>query len=84
MKQTYGTQPMKLLFSNDIINYDGFSYQGRDDWKGTDLHKEYTQLHIDYVNLKRQEFHTELGLDKRGKVIDHDKNIDKVQALIIG
>jgi hypothetical protein len=80
-KQTYGTQLMKLLFGNDIINFNGFSYQGNT-MTGLELQQKYNDLHIKLVESRKQQLYNELGLDESGNIIDRNKTFSKLHNLL--
>lgn len=80
-KITLGTQLMKLLFGDEIMNYDGFTYNGKS-YTGKALHREYNQLFLRLVQEKRNQLFSELGLDSTGTPINVKKSMDKLQALL--
>jgi predicted ester cyclase len=80
-KITLGTQLMKLLFGDEILNYGGFMLNGIE-YDGKALHKIYNDTFLDLIKEKRQQLFSELGLDKIGNPIDAQKSAEKVHKLL--
>ena len=79
-KITLGTQLMKLIFGDEIMNFSGFSLDGVSK-TGLELYREYNQSFIDLVNEKKKQLFTELGLDQYGRPTEKTSN-EKLQALL--
>lgn len=80
-KITLGTQIMKLLFGDGMLNVNGFEFDGKE-YNGKDLHKIYNDKFIDLVQEKRKQLFDELGLDSKGVPIDRKKSMTKLQAIL--
>lgn len=80
-KITLGTQLMKLLFGDDIINFNNFEYKGNK-ISGLDLHRHFNEAHIKLIESRQQELYSELGLDKHGIPVDYEKSVKKIQKLL--
>ncbi len=78
---TLGTQMLKLLFGDEIMKYDGYTYKGKT-YKGEELYSEYNTLFHKYVQEKQNQLYSELGLDTQGEPIDREKTLTKLQALL--
>lgn len=76
-----GTQPMKLLFGDEVLSFDGFNYNN-EILTGKELQKKYINLFGDLVKLKKDELYYELGLDENGNAIDIIKTSNKIQSLL--
>lgn len=80
-KITLGTQLMKLLFGDEILNYDGYNYNGKL-LSGKELHSIYNDTFIRLVSEKRNQLFTELGLDSKGVPVDIATSMDKLQEIL--
>lgn len=78
---TLGTQIMKLLFGDEILNYDGFNFNGKS-YSGNELHHIYNDAFIRLVQSKRSGLFKELGLDENGDIADKDLAISKLQEIL--
>ncbi len=92
---TLGTQLMKLLFGDGVMNIgqeivhkDGtkeiknpFILDGKP-YTGKELYQEYTNAFIDLINEKQGQLFNELGLDINGKAINKKETITKLQKLL--
>jgi len=76
-----GTQLMKLLFGDEIMNFNGFSYNG-EPRTGTSLHKEYNDLFLNLVKEKKAQLFDELGLDEFGIPKNANRSMAKLQDLL--
>jgi hypothetical protein len=80
-----GTQIFKLLFGDGMLDQDGFvlpGFNGGKPMKGSALYDIYNTTFQALVESKRQQLHTELGLDVDGIPIDEAATIQKVQTLL--
>lgn len=79
---TLGTQTMKLLFGDGVLNLDGFEYNGEKK-TGKGLHKIYNDLFIDLISNKRSQLYNQLGIDeKTNQPIEVEKTMTKLQSLL--
>lgn len=78
---TLGTQITKLLFGDNMMNIDGFEYNGQK-YSGRDLHKIYNDTFIKLTDQKKQQLYQELGLDTNGIPIDSKKTTSKLQSIL--
>ena len=60
-----GTQTMKLLFGNGVMDLDGFTYMGKP-YTGSDLKNKYEENFVKYIEHKRNILYKSLGLDANG------------------
>jgi len=77
-----GTQLMKLLFGDEIITFKDFSYGGRNDVTGAELHRTYNDLFIDLIKEKKAQLYDDLGLDDYGIPINMERTMGKLQHLL--
>lgn len=80
-KITLGTQLMKVLFGNGVIDAQGFIMDGQT-YSGQQLHRLYNDAFNDLIKSKKQQLHDELGLDEVGRPIDEQKSIKKLQEIL--
>jgi hypothetical protein len=78
---TLGTQLMKILFGDEILNYDGFNFNDKLH-TGVELHSIYNKAFIDLVQSKRSGLYKELGLDENGVATDKDLATKRLQAIL--
>lgn len=78
---TLMTQMMKLLFGDEVINYDGFTYQGKS-YNGRELHSLYNTAFIELVQTKQRQLYNELGLDENGVPKNSDIAREKLQKIL--
>lgn len=78
---TLGTQIMKLLFGDAILNETGFVYNGKE-YTGKQLHAIYNNHFINLVKTKKKQLFDELGLNNDGSPIDQDKTLEKLQRIL--
>lgn len=90
---SYGTQMLKVLFSNGILDVkSGFQ---NPEWKfdkpnegisrfisGQELFEKYNENFIQLVNIKKSQLYRELGLDSRGFVEDKNKFRNNIAKLL--
>jgi hypothetical protein len=81
-KVSMGTQFFKLLFGDGMIDANNFEIDGKK-LTGKELYQHYNQAFKDIVDSKKAELFSELGLDERGKVIDQNQFMVKLQDLLI-
>ena len=81
-KVSMGTQFFKLLFGDGMVDADNFEIDGKK-LTGKELYQHYNQAFKDIVDSKKAELFSELGLDERGKVIDQNQFMVKLQDLLI-
>lgn len=79
---TLGSQLIKLLFGDGMINEGGFEYNGKE-YTGKELHEIYNNDFTSLVNEKRTQLYDTLGLDEKGVPIDVDTSIKKLQDLLL-
>ncbi len=76
-KVTMGTQPLKLLFGDGVVDFDfGDGVSGRD------LLKEYNDSFGNLINMKKESLYKRLGLDKKGKPKNANETILKVHDML--
>jgi len=90
-KVSMGTQFFKLLFGDGMI--EEYKEEERDKYAtfpldgkmltGKELYQHYNNAFKDIVDSKKAELFSELGLDERGKVIDQNQFMVKLQDLLI-
>lgn len=80
-KITLGTQLMKVLFGNGVIDANGFTLDGQS-YTGKQLHEMYNTAFDSLIKSKKQQLHDELGLDDYGVPIDESKSISKLQQIL--
>lgn len=80
-KITLGTQLMKILFGNGVIDADNFSFEGQQ-INGKELHRIYNESFDSLIKLRQQQLYHELGLDEEGNPIDEKKSIEKLQKIL--
>jgi len=90
-KVSMGTQFFKLLFGDGMI--EEYKEEERDKYAtfpldekmltGKELYQHYNQAFKDIVDSKKAELFSELGLDERGKVINQNQFMVKLQDLLI-
>lgn len=80
-KITLGTQLMKLLFGDEIMNVNEFTYNGKV-LSGMELHREYNNNFIRLVSEKKLQLFAELGLDEKG-VANTTDSLTKLQSILI-
>jgi hypothetical protein len=80
-KITLGTQLMKLLFGDEIMNESGFTFNG-ETYTGKELHKKYNELFITLIKEKKNQLYSELGLDSNGTPVDAKKSTERLQQLL--
>lgn len=81
-KVSMGTQFFKLLFGDGMIEAENFDIDGKK-FTGKELYQHYNQAFKDIVDSKKAELFSELGLDEKGKVIDQNQFMVKLQDLLI-
>ena len=90
-KVSMGTQFFKLLFGDGMV--EEYKEEERDKYAtfpldgkmltGKELYKHYNEAFKDIVDSKKTELFSELGLDEKGKVIDQNQFMVKLQDLLI-
>jgi hypothetical protein len=78
---TLGTQLMKLLFGDGMMNLNGFMYNGKEH-TGKELHAIYNDLFSNLVNEKQSQLFDELGLDNSGNPVDTQKSMERLQDIL--
>lgn len=85
-KNTLGTQMMKVLFANGVLDMKDFVDPDNRTKKisGRELFEKYNQVFKDYINIKKEQLYLELGLDKNGNLVESSKEefYKKLEALI--
>ena len=81
-KVSMGTQFFKLLFGDGMIDADNFEIDGKK-LTGKELYQHYNEAFKDIVDSKKSELFSELGLDEKGKVINQNQFMVKLQDLLI-
>jgi len=76
-----GTQTLKLLFGDGMMDLEGFEYNG-ETINGKDLAKRFADNFDNYTKLRRNMLFKELGMDKEGNPIDTEKTMLKLQDLL--
>lgn len=80
-KITLGTQLMKILFGNGVIDASNFSFEGQE-VNGKELHRIYNESFDNLIKLRQQQLYSELGLNEAGNPIDEKKSIEKLQKIL--
>lgn len=80
-KITLGTQLMKVLFGNGVIDADGFTIDDNK-YNGKTLHRMYNDSFDQLVKVKKQQLFDELGLDEKGYPINEQSSINKLQQIL--
>lgn len=80
-KVTLGTQLMKVLFGNGVIDASGFEMDGQK-YDGKTLHRMYNDAFDQLVKVKKQQLFDELGLNEDGLPIDEQTSIKKLQQIL--
>lgn len=80
-KITLGTQLMKILFGNGVIDASNFTFEGVSH-TGRSLHKIYNDAFESLIKIKKEQLYDELGLDSRGLPVDEKKSINKLQQIL--
>lgn len=80
-KVTLGTQLMKVLFGNGVIDADGFIIDGQK-YDGKTLHRMYNDAFDELVKIKKNQLFDELGLDENGFPINEQTSIKKLQQIL--
>lgn len=80
-KITLGTQLMKILFGNGVIDASNFTFEGQE-LTGKELHRIYNESFDSLIKLRQQQLYHELGLDEAGNPIDAKKSIEKLQKIL--
>lgn len=78
---TLGTQLMKVLFGNGIIDADNFTLDGTK-YTGKELHRLYNSAFDDLIKVKKKQLYEELGLNDQGIALDSKKSIQKLQKIL--
>lgn len=79
---TLGTQTMKLLFGDGILNINDFNYNGETK-TGKQLHEIYNNLFIDLINEKKLQLYSQLGIDPTTNLpINAERTMQKLQTLL--
>jgi len=78
---TLGTQLMKILFGDGVMDIDGFNLDGKE-YTGKELYEQYTNAFMDLIDLKQGEIFDELGLKENGVPIDEAETTNKLQNLL--
>ena len=76
-----GTQTLKLLFGDGILDIDGFEYEGNS-LSGKELHNEFNTAYNDYITHRRNMLYKQLGVNENGKPLDVSKTVNKLQDLL--
>ena len=76
-----GTQTLKLLFGDGMMDIDDFEYNG-EKVTGKDLAQRFTNNFDNYTKLRKNMLFKELGMDKEGNPIDTEKTMGKLQDLL--
>lgn len=78
---TLSTQLTKLLFGDEIMDYDGFNYNGKL-YSGKELHHIYNTTFNNLIQEKKNQLFSELGLDSTGNSTDTAKTMSKLQSIL--
>jgi len=78
---TLGTQLMKLLFGDGIMDIEGFTFEGVEK-TGRQLHQLYNDTFISLIEGAKQQLFSELGLDEQGNIVDAKRTAEKLQTLL--
>jgi len=81
-KVSMGTQFFKLLFGDGIVDADNFEIDGKK-LTGKELYQHYNTAFKDIIDSKKAQLFSELGLNEKGKVIDQNQFMVKLQDLLI-
>lgn len=71
-----GTQTMKLLFGDGVVDFD---FDGK---SGRELLQQYNDSFANIIDLKKQGLYKRLGMDKNGKAINPNSTIVKIHDLL--
>lgn len=82
-KVTLGTQTMKLLFGDGILEIGGkpFSFNG-EAIDAKSLHAIYNTLFDDLINHQKKSLYNEIGLDENGVPVDEKVSAKKLQEIL--
>tara|TARA_R100001377_G_scaffold85310_1_gene71533 strand:- start:58957 stop:72993 length:14037 start_codon:yes stop_codon:yes gene_type:complete len=80
-KVSLGTQTLKLLFGDGMLDIDDFEMDGVK-MSGKELYDKFVNDYDGYINLKKESLFKQLGVDKRGQPIDVEKTMDKLQKML--
>lgn len=80
-KITIGTQLMKILFGNGIIDQSGYKLDGKE-YTGRELHNEYNQAFADMIKGRKDQLYDELGLQQDGTPVDAQAAIKRLQNIL--
>lgn len=76
-----GTQTLKLLFGDGILDIKNFELDG-EKISGKELHQKFNTTYSNYINLKKKSLLENLGVDKEGNTIDPKNTVEKLQDLL--
>ncbi len=76
-----GTQTLKLLFGDGMLDADNFEYNNQK-YSGKELHKIFNDTYNNYITHKKKMLFKQLGVDEKGKPLNVEKTIDKLQNLL--
>lgn len=76
-----GTQTLKLLFGDGILDTEGFVYNGQN-YNGKELHSLFNETYNNYISHRKKSLFKELGVDEKGNPIDTQKTINNLQSLL--
>lgn len=80
-KISIGTQTLKLLFGDGMLDINGFEFEGKT-LNGRELHKKFNDNFNDYIVSKKKSLFNQIGVDKDGYPIDIETTMTKLQDLL--
>lgn len=76
-----GTQTLKLLFGDGILDTDGFEFEGQK-YTGKELHTRFNDTYNNYISHKKKVLFKQLGVDEKGNALDVEDTMNKLQDLL--
>lgn len=76
-----GTQTLKLLFGDGILDADGFELDGQK-FNGKDLHTKFNDTYNNYISHRKKVLFKQLGVNEKGNPINVEDTMNKLQDLL--
>jgi hypothetical protein len=76
-----GTQTLKLLFGDGMLDLDGFVFEG-ETLTGKELQEKFNENFEKYIQHKKKVLYNQLGVDENGQPIDVEVTMNKLQELL--
>lgn len=76
-----GTQTLKLLFGDGMLDFDGFEFEG-ETLTGRELQQKFNKNFEEYIQQKKKTLYDQLGVDEFGQPKDIGKTMNMLQELL--